>query len=182
MRPISSISISVQQFAPRPVNEFDFQKTKKKTKKRQCALLLAWKIFGQCQRFIHFGNMDHLLLRITLIKRKSFFVSFSIRSLSLMPFRKWLVVFQRRRSLIHFICPFLSLFCSFFILTISRACNTPLQSCYLNTEQCGHCPHFIGTHNLRFIGSENSQDGKGLWLGNSPLHTNRPNTIFEVKY
>ena len=29
MRPISSISISVQQFTPRPVNEFDFQKTKK---------------------------------------------------------------------------------------------------------------------------------------------------------
>ena len=124
--------------------------------------------------------MDHLLLRITLIRRKSFFVSFSIRSLSLMLFRKWQVVFQRRRSLLHFICPFLSLFCSFFILTISRACNTLFQSCYLNTEQCGQ--HFIGTHNLRFIGSENSQDGKRLWLGNSPLHTNRPNTIFEVKY
>ena len=116
------------------------------------------------------------------IRHISFFVSFSIRFLLLMPFRKWQVVFQRRRSLIHSICPFLSLFCSFFILKISRACNTPFQSCYLNTEQCGHCPHFIRTHKLRFIGSENSQDGKGLWLGNSPLHTNRPNTIFEVKY
>ena len=181
MRPISSISIYIGATIYTTTCEWVWFSKDKKIK-RQCALLLAQKNYGQCQGFIHFGNVDHLLLRITLIRRKLLSVSSSIRSLFLLPFRKWLVVFQRWRSLIHFICPFLSLFCSFFILTISRACNTPFQSCYLNTEQCGHCPHFIGTHNLRFIGSENSQDGKGLWLGNSPLHTNRPNTIFEVKY
>ena len=89
--------------------------SKDKKIKRQCALLLAQKNYGQCQGFIHFGNVDHLLLRITLIRRKLLSVSSSIRSLSLLPFRKWLVVFQRWRSLIHFICPFLSLFCFFYV-------------------------------------------------------------------
>ena len=182
MRPISSISIYIGATIYTTTCEWVWFSKDKKIK-RQCALLLAQKNYGQCQGFIHFGNVDHMLLRITLIRRKLLSVSSSIRSLFLLPFRKWLVVFQRWRSLIHFICPFLSLFCFFLcILTISRAGNTPFQKCYLNTEQCGHCPHFIGTHNLRFIGSENSQGGKRLWLGNSPLHTNRPNTIFEVKY
>ena len=114
MRPISSISIYIGATIYTTTCEWVWFSKDKKIK-RQCALLLAQKNYGQCQRFIHFGSVDHLLLRITLIRRKLLSVSSSIRSLFLLPFRKWLVVFQRWRSLIHFICPFLSLFCFFYV-------------------------------------------------------------------
>ena len=114
MRPISSISIYIGATIYTTTCEWVWFSKDKKIK-RQFALLLAQKNYGQCQGFIHFGNVDHLLLRITLIRRKLLSVSSSIRSLFLLPFRKWLVVFQRWRSLIHFICPFLSLFCFFFM-------------------------------------------------------------------
>ena len=114
MRPISSISIYIGATIYTTTCEWVWFSKDKKIK-RQCALLLAQKNYGQCQRFIHFGSVDHLLLRITLIRGKLLSVSSSIRSLFLLPFWKWLVVFQRWRSLIHFICPFLSLFCFFYV-------------------------------------------------------------------
>ena len=55
----------------------------------------------------------------------------------------------------------------------------PLSGWILRTI-CGHWPfYWVSKH---FMGSRNSQGGKELGRGNSLVHTNRPNTVFALKY